>query len=87
VPARRHRRARRGRRVDRTAAERQARRRRRQRDGTGPVTIEVNLGWAVSAIQRRDGLSETAAEALDWPAVEREVRAVWGEFIRVWRKR
>ena len=83
---RRKRRARRGRRVDHTQAERQARRRRRVREGTGPVTIEVDLVRAVSAIARRDGLSELQAEALDWPAVEREVAGVWGAFIRTWAK-
>jgi hypothetical protein len=68
-------------------AARQRRARRRQREGTRPVTIEVDLGRAVLAIETRDGLSELQAESLDWPAVEREVAAVWGEFIRAWGRR
>jgi hypothetical protein len=87
APASATRRRRRARPADRTAAERQRRKRRRERDGTRPAQIEVDFARAVAAIQRRDGLSELEAESLDWPAVEREVAAVWGEFIRAWGRR
>jgi hypothetical protein len=67
-------------------AARQRRKRRREREGTKPAQIEVDYGRAVSAIKRRDGLTELEAEALTWPEIEHEVQAVWDGWLRQWAK-